>query len=56
MPLKIDTEMLALVERYAVGLMGNSGAKRKADEMTVAADVADAKCCLTTLRPTFTPA
>jgi hypothetical protein len=44
-PLKIDAEMVALVERFAVELMGNAGAKRKADETKVKADVADAKYC-----------
>ena len=44
-PLKIDTGMLDLVERFAVDLMGNYGAKREADQVTVAADVADAKWC-----------
>jgi hypothetical protein len=44
-PLKIDTGMLALVEQFAVDLMGSTGTQREADEVTVAADVADAKWC-----------
>jgi hypothetical protein len=44
-PLKIDPVMLGLVERFAVDLMGNDGTMRKADQVTVAADVADAKWC-----------
>jgi hypothetical protein len=44
-PLEIDTTMLALVERFAVDLMGNDGPMRAADQVTVAADVADAKWC-----------
>jgi len=44
-PLKIDPVMLDLVERFAVDLMGNDGTMRKADQVTVAADVADAKWC-----------
>jgi DNA-dependent RNA polymerase len=44
-PLKIDTVMLALVERFAVDIMGNDGPMRDADQVTVAADVADAKWC-----------
>jgi hypothetical protein len=44
-PLKIDPVMLDLVERFAVDLMGNVGTMRKADQVTVAADVADAKWC-----------
>jgi hypothetical protein len=44
-PLKIDTVMLALVEQFAVDLMGNDGTMREADQVTVAADVADAKWC-----------
>src|SRR5262249_37912688 len=44
-PLKIDPVMVDLVERFAVELMGNEGVRRKADEITVAADVADAKWC-----------
>src|SRR4029077_19146210 len=45
-PLKIDPVMLDLVERFAVELMGNNGAKRRADQTTVAADVAHAKYCV----------
>jgi hypothetical protein len=44
--LKIDPDMLDLVKRFAVELMGNNGAKRRADKTTVAADVADAKWCV----------
>jgi DNA-directed RNA polymerase len=50
--LEVDTVMLALGERFAVDLMGNVGAKRKADETRVAADVADAKWCVEN-GPTF---
>jgi DNA-directed RNA polymerase len=42
-PLKIDPVMLDLVERFAVDVMDSSGRERRADEFTVAADVADAK-------------
>jgi DNA-directed RNA polymerase, mitochondrial len=35
--------MLALVERFAVDVMGRAGDKREAGEMTVAADVGDAR-------------
>ena len=44
-PLKIDVTMLALVERFAVDVMGRTGNQRKADQLTVAADVLDAKWC-----------
>lgn len=44
-PLEIDPVMLDLVKRFAVEIMGNDGAKRRADQVTVAADVADAKWC-----------
>jgi hypothetical protein len=45
-PLQIDPDMLDLVKRFAVELMGNNGAKRRADQTTAAADVADAKYCV----------
>jgi hypothetical protein len=44
-PLKIDPVMVDLVERFAVELMGNVSAKRKADQVTVDADVSAAKWC-----------
>jgi DNA-directed RNA polymerase len=44
-PLRIDTEMIPLVERFAVEVMGRTGDKRKNDQITVDADVADAKWC-----------
>jgi DNA-directed RNA polymerase len=42
-PFRIDAKMLDLVERFAVDVMGHDGAKRDADEMTVAADAGDAR-------------
>src|SRR5262249_35027425 len=42
-PLKIDTEMLPLVERFA--LAGKHGIRSEADETKVKADLADAKYC-----------
>jgi len=44
-PLKIDPVMLDLVEQFAVELMGNEGFMRRADQVTVAADVAYARWC-----------
>jgi hypothetical protein len=44
--LKIDHVMVDLVERLTVDLMGNEGRQREADQVTVAADVADAKWCV----------
>jgi DNA-directed RNA polymerase len=42
-PLKIDPTMVALVEQFAVEVMGNAGDQRKADQITV--DLLDAKWC-----------
>jgi hypothetical protein len=42
-PLRLDPVMVDLVERFAVDLMDNTGAQRQADQVTVAADVADAR-------------
>jgi DNA-dependent RNA polymerase len=44
-PLQIDPTMLALVERFAVDVMGRTGDQRKADQFTVDADLCDAKWC-----------
>jgi hypothetical protein len=42
-PLIVDPDMLDLVERFAVDLMGNDGAQRGADHRTVTADLEDAR-------------
>ncbi len=44
-PLKIDVTMLALVERFAVDVMGRTGNQRKADQLTVAADMRHGIIC-----------
>jgi hypothetical protein len=41
-----DPVMVDLVERLGPDIMGNTGRKLKADKVTVAADVADARWCL----------
>ena len=40
---RIDPVMLALVEQFAVVIMDNEGRQRRADQITVAADVTDAR-------------
>ena len=44
-PLRIDQDMVDLVEQFAVEVVGNTGAKRAADQLTVNADVLDARWC-----------
>jgi hypothetical protein len=42
----VDPVMVDLVERFAPDIMGNTGRKLKADKVTVAADVTDARWCV----------
>lgn len=42
-PLRIDQEMVGWVDRFAAYLLGNTERRRKADEIRIAADIADAR-------------